>query len=111
MDDQFALSTTGSKTCQEPAVIQPSEQDVACRSSTQNESLSSVQLKVLVCLLAGLVKETPCSTTLELSIYSARALARKQGISDVDFDRYASQYYDMAEHIRQNHPMVRCGVF
>lgn len=112
MDEPSALSLTVSKTSLvREKSPQPSDRAVVCPSSTPDESPLSVEVQVLLCLLIGLVQENPSGDILQLSIYRAMDLARRRGISDTDFNRYAERYYKAADLIRQQNPFVQCGMF
>ncbi len=101
MSDIIVRNTTTLKTNQEKKSLLPSEQDAAQDSTVyDNESY-----KILVALLAALVRNTLNQDVVYLAALSARDICERQGIPRDTFNRYAEQFVEVARKSKEQHPL------
>lgn len=101
MSDIIVHNTTTLKTNQEQISHLPLEQAAAQDSTVcDNESY-----KILVALLAALVRNTLNQDVVYLAALSARDVCERQGIPRDTFNRYAEQFIEVARKSKEKHPM------
>ena len=107
MDERSALSTKRSKTSLARTSPQPSERAVVCPSLTTGETKLSVEVLILLSLLAGLCQGILSEDKLRLSIYAAKPIALSQGVTEADFYKYAEKFFRLADRIRRRNPIAQ----
>ena len=99
-----------SRNKQEPSSLPPSEQAVACRSSTiiadESSGLSSTATIVaLFALLEGLASNVLSRDVWLLSVYQAKDTAMQAGVTEQEFDEVMKRFRKIQESRRMGNPM------
>lgn len=105
MEDFFAGNTNQSKISQGQTGLQHSGLDVVLQSGITEERRFSMEVTILLSLLAGFFRETCSADASYLAIHAGRSIAINNGISGKAFDKIIPMVLKEAERLRKQNPL------